>query len=120
MTTREHPPTNSQLASPTYPRSAEPAHTPPGSGAPRVVAVGVLSALRPDRRQRNQRDQERVFFGLHIVAEPEWRISVTAACPCGYRRHGKGRAAGVPLIEDYTSHKKTCAHHTRSTDRRAA
>ncbi|MGW7020844.1 hypothetical protein ACWGGS_16060 [Streptomyces decoyicus] len=114
------PPLKSLPDTPDRPGFAEPSPAPSGSGAPKVVAVGVLSVLRPDQRQRNQRDQERVFFGLHIVAEPEWRIAVTAACPCGYRRHGKGRAAGVPLIEDYTSHKKACAHHTSSTDRRAA
>lgn len=120
MNTPPRPPLKSLPDTPDRPSSAEPASAKAGSGAPKVVAVGVLSALRPDLRQRNQRDQERVFFGLHIVAEPEWRIAVTAACPCGYRRHGKGRAAGVPLIEDYTSHQKTCTHHTSSTERRAA
>lgn len=116
MNTPPRPPLKSLPVPTDRTRSAEPARAPSGSGAPKVAAEGVLSALRPDPHQPTQ---EPVFYGLHIVAEPKWRISVTAACHCGYRRHAKGRAAVVPLIEDYTSHMKTCVHHS-STGRRAA
>ncbi|MFJ5799724.1 hypothetical protein [Streptomyces decoyicus] len=98
MNTPLRPPLKSLPDTPDRPSSAEPVPATAGSGAPKVVALGVLSALRSDRHQHNQQNQERVFFG----------------------RHANGRAAGVPLIEDYTSHKKTCAHHTSSTERRAA
>ncbi|MFH8566974.1 hypothetical protein [Streptomyces sp. NPDC017993] len=101
--------------------SAEPARTTSSSGAPKVVArQGALSALRPDPNHATQGSPERVFYGLHIVAEPKWRISVTAACPCGYRRQVRGRAAVVPTVEHYTEHKKTCPHHTGIAERRHA
>ncbi|MFI2257500.1 hypothetical protein [Streptomyces tubercidicus] len=102
--------------------SAEPAPAHVGSGAPKVAArKGVLSALRPNPHQPTQPEPEPVFYGLHIVAEPEWRISVTAACPCGYRRQVRGRAAVLRVIEDHTNHQKTCPRHAANiVERRKA
>ncbi|MFF7703233.1 hypothetical protein [Streptomyces lydicus] len=104
--------------------SAEPARTPAGSGAPKVVArQGVLSAVRPDLRQTTQCDQEPVFLGVHIVAPPDWSAptSATATCPCGYQRSARGRAAVLSLVEDYTEHKETtCPRHAGIAERRNA
>ncbi|MFE1771206.1 hypothetical protein [Streptomyces sp. NPDC059008] len=119
MTARPHLPTKSPSTTPTTPSFAEPARTPSGSGAPEGAARRAsVHALRPDPRQATQRGAEPVFYGLHIVAEPEWHISVTAACPCGYQRRAKSRDAVVPLIEDYARHKKACTRHTGMIERR--
>ncbi|MEU9498178.1 hypothetical protein [Streptomyces sp. NPDC048196] len=121
MSTQPPPPLEGQPASTTAPCSAEPARTPFDSGAPKGVArQGVLSALRPDPRQPAQPAAELVFYGLHIIAEPEWRIAVTAACPCGFRRQVRGRAKVAQTIEDYTRHKETCPRHTGLVERRHA
>ncbi|MFF8899527.1 hypothetical protein ACF082_18895 [Streptomyces lydicus] len=99
---------------------AEPARTPAGSGAPKGGAEGVLSAVRPDLDQNTQCNQEPVFLGLHIVAPPDWSAptSGTAACPCGYQRSARGRAAVLRLVEDYTEHKETtCPRHAGSAER---
>ncbi|MEU5547356.1 hypothetical protein AB0G85_34155 [Streptomyces sioyaensis] len=114
------PTTPLKSSSPTtgYARPAEPAPAPSGSGAPKGVArKGVLSVLRPDPHTSPGPDRERVFFGLHVVAEPAWRISVTAACPCGYQRQVNGRARVVQTIEDYVRHKETCSRHTALGER---
>ncbi|MGW9079671.1 hypothetical protein [Streptomyces kronopolitis] len=65
--------------------SAKPARTPMGSGAPKVVAEGVLSALRPDPRMEAEQGLGRVFFGLRVVAPWSWDAvaSGTAACHTG-------------------------------------
>ncbi|MEW1752077.1 hypothetical protein [Streptomyces angustmyceticus] len=102
--------------------SAEPARTPAGSGAPKVVAEGVLPAVRPDLRQTTPCDQDPEFLGVHIVAPPDWSAptSATASCPCGYQRSARGRSAVLRLVEDYTEHKTTCPHHTGAAERRRA
>ncbi|MFI1160211.1 hypothetical protein [Streptomyces sioyaensis] len=105
---------------PNSPSSAKPARTPRGSGAPKVVAEGVLSALRPDPRVASGHEEERVFFGLHIVAPPDWAAptSATAVCPCGYRRNARGRSGVLQLVADYTDHKTTCPSFTGITEKR--
>ncbi|MFI0908197.1 hypothetical protein ACH4TE_32490 [Streptomyces sioyaensis] len=106
---------------PDHTDSAKPARTPADSSAPRVVArKGVLSAVRPDPHQLPQPEPEPVFYGLHITAEPEWRISVTAACPCGYLRQVRGRAAVLRVIEEHASHMKTCPRRAGIAERRRA
>ncbi|SEC16321.1 hypothetical protein SAMN05428945_2200 [Streptomyces sp. 2224.1] len=123
MTTPPRPPLKSLPATSDRPSSAEPARTPAGSGAPKVAAEGVLSALRPNPHIASERDEERVFFGLHIVAPPDWRAptSATAACPCGYQDNARGRTAILRLVEDYMNHKETnCPHYTGVTERRKA
>lgn len=99
---------------------AKPAPAPTGSGAPKVVAEGVLSALCSDPRMASGREKERVFFGLHIVAPPDWTAptSATAVCPCGYRRSAKGRSGVLQLVADYTDHKTTCPSFTGITEKR--
>ncbi|MFJ9408931.1 hypothetical protein [Streptomyces sp. NPDC101393] len=102
------------------PRSAEPAPAPTGSGAPKGGAEGVLSAVRPDPRPAAGHEPEWVFFGLHIIAPPSFSAatSATAACRCGYRRQGKGRAAVLRIVEDFTNHQTACPHHTGLAERR--
>ncbi|MGW3272547.1 hypothetical protein ACWDFH_13885 [Streptomyces kronopolitis] len=121
MTSRPHPPTKSTPAAPAPLSLAEPTRTPAGNGAPKGVArQGVLSALRPDPNKPTQRHPEPVFYGLHIVAQPKWRIAVTAACPCGFRLQVRGCAKVAQTIEDYTRHKETCSRHTGLVQRRHA
>ncbi|MFJ9410837.1 hypothetical protein [Streptomyces sp. NPDC101393] len=101
--------------------SAEPARTPSGSGAPRVVArQGVLSAVRPDPHPDTAHEPERVFFGLHIIAPPSFSAatSATAACRCGYRRSAKGRSGVLQLVADYTDHQTACPRHTGIAEKR--
>lgn len=108
MTTREHPPTNSQLASPAHPRSAEPAHTPPGSGAPRVVArKGVLSAVRPDPERGDGRYP---IAWLHVTAPGGGAIpTATSKCLCGRDRSAVGHRKVLALIEDHHAHRTVCS-----------
>ncbi|MFG2861223.1 hypothetical protein [Streptomyces sioyaensis] len=125
MTPRQHPPTNSQLATSNNTISAEPAQATSGSGAPKIAArKGVLSVLRPDPHTSPGPDQERVFFGLHIVAPPDWSAltRATAICRCGtYDRQAKGRVPVLRLVEDWDFHRtNACPLRTPQGGRNAA
>ncbi|MFI9028828.1 hypothetical protein [Streptomyces sp. NPDC053560] len=97
------------------PQDATPAPARDGRCAPKNAArQGVLSALRPGLDDLLPAEPERVFFGLHIVAPPEWSglCRAAATCRCGYERQAKGRAAVQRLVEDWTDHPQRCRLQT--------
>ncbi|MEU5302749.1 hypothetical protein ACH4YO_18575 [Streptomyces noursei] len=107
------------------PQSAEPASAPTGSSAPKDAArKGALSALRPDPHQTTHRPPEQAFFGLHIIAPPDWNAltRATALCRCGtYHREARGRAAVLRLVADWDHHRtKTCPLCTTQEGTQAA
>ncbi|WP_157847674.1 hypothetical protein [Streptomyces violens] len=111
MTGSPRPRLKSPSPAPTGPDSAEPAAASSGRGAPKGVGrQAVLSALRPDPHDLLPAEPERVLFGLHIVAPPEWSAicRATATCRCGYERQAKGRAAVLRLVEEWTVHPEQC------------
>ncbi|MGW5850501.1 hypothetical protein ACWFQ8_21565 [Streptomyces sp. NPDC055254] len=98
------------------PSPAEPATTPDGSGAPKVVAEGVPSSVRPDPHAD---DGRRPVAWLHIVAPPSHGASpsVRSWCSCGRDLFAAGRARALALIADHAEHREACS---RLTPRREA
>ncbi|MEU8993452.1 hypothetical protein AB0C95_01295 [Streptomyces caniferus] len=96
---------------------AEPARTPAGSGAPKVVArQGVLSALRPD-------PQTVTVTGLRpgLDVRGLGRDEVPVAdwlCVCGHHERARGRAAVHALT--HRVQVGHCPHHAPETSRRKA
>ncbi|MFK0015003.1 hypothetical protein [Streptomyces sp. NPDC091027] len=106
MTGRPRPSLKSLPVTPTGVRSAEPARTPGGRGALKVVAEGVPSVCRPDLRVRDGRF---VVAVLHICA-PSSRAVPTAhsKCECGHDRSAVGRANVLALIQVHEDHRAVC------------
>lgn len=98
------------------PRPAEPTPAPDGSGAPRVVAEGVLSSVRLDLLAD---DGRRPVAWLQIVAPPSYGASpsVRSWCSCGRDLFAAGRARALALVADHTQHRTACS---RLTSRREA
>ncbi|MET9695599.1 hypothetical protein ABZY31_01535 [Streptomyces sp. NPDC006529] len=102
----QHPPANSPASTPTGPRSAEPAPTPDGSGAPKVVAEGVLSSLRPDPHGD---DGRRPIAWLHISAPGRGTTpTVRSWCSCGRDLFAAGQSRALALITDHVHHRALC------------
>lgn len=102
----------------TSPRSAEPTPPPAGSGAPKVVAEGVLSALRSDAHG----DDGRRIVGWLVMRAPKpgGTPTVRSWCVCGRNLGSVGYAAGGNLIADHEQHRATCSEQAPQDDRRAA
>ncbi|MFV2119634.1 hypothetical protein ACE14D_14780 [Streptomyces sp. Act-28] len=86
---------------------AEPAPAPGGSGAPKVAAEGVRSAVRPDPHPPAG---PRVVGMLHIAA-PTWRggdPSAVSFCACGRYETARGEHAVVALVTAHTVHRTAC------------
>ncbi|MFC9240905.1 hypothetical protein ACFTZK_31270 [Streptomyces decoyicus] len=106
MSRPEPPPIKSLPATTGRLSSAEPACTPSGSGAPKVVAEGVLSALRPDPQQGDGRHP---IAWLHVTAPGHGAIpTATSKCLCGRDRSAVGQRKVLALIEDHHTHRTTC------------
>ncbi|WP_234321333.1 hypothetical protein [Streptomyces katrae] len=102
----------------THPRSAEPAPTPDGSSAPKVVAEGVPSALRSDPRWD---DGRRPVAWLHINAPGRGVTpSVRSWCACGRDLFAAGQWRALALIADHEHHRAVCSHITPQEGRKAA
>lgn len=87
-----------------------PAKTAPARGgrsAPRVVAEGVPSSVRPDLHGG---DGRRPVAWIHIVAPPSYGASpsVRSWCSCGRDIFTAGRARALALIADHEQHRTTC------------
>ncbi len=116
MTARQRPPTKSPPATSAPLSLAEPAHTPSGSGAPKVAArKGVLSALRPNPQTVTVTGLMPGFVirGLNGSAFPvaDW------LCVCGHHE----RASGGDVYE--LAHRVQvgqCPHRAPETSRRNA
>ncbi|MFJ9418336.1 MULTISPECIES: hypothetical protein [unclassified Streptomyces] len=95
---------------------AEPTRTPAGSGAPKVVAEGVLSALRPDPQTVTVTGINPGFtirgLGRGEMPVADW------LCICGHHERARGRAAVIALNSRVrVGH---CLHSATETDRRTA
>ncbi|WP_405959188.1 hypothetical protein OG239_21615 [Streptomyces sp. NBC_00868] len=108
MTTRPQPRLEGPTSIPAGTSPAEPAPTPDGSGAPKVVAEGVPSSVRPDPRTA---DRRRPVAWLHIVAPPSFGAptEATSWCECDKRiRTATGRAAVLQLVDAHHHHRTVC------------
>ncbi|WP_405424452.1 hypothetical protein [Streptomyces erythrochromogenes] len=115
---------------PHHTSSAEPTPTQDGSGAPKVVAEGVPSSVRPDPLAD---DGRRPVAWLHIVA-PGRGVTPSARswCTCGRDLFAAGQTRALALIADHVQHRAVCPllassegkaaderpDHARRTDRR--
>ncbi|MFI9105792.1 hypothetical protein ACIGXA_35335 [Streptomyces fildesensis] len=104
-----HPDLKSLTTTPNQPGPAEPAHAPSGSGAPKVVAEGVRTAVVPDPHAGRD-PRRRVVAVLHIVAPPYGKAvpSGRSWCECGYQRQAVGRANTEQLILAHKRHQAAC------------
>ncbi|MDX2402829.1 hypothetical protein NJO91_06795 [Streptomyces microflavus] len=93
-----HPPT-SRL------RLAEPAPAASGSGAPKVVAEGVPTAVRPDQQTGDGRYP---IAWLTITAPRGATPTATSICGCGRNLFAAGHHKALALIADHTDHKTRC------------
>ncbi|MGW6939489.1 hypothetical protein ACWGF3_10850 [Streptomyces xanthophaeus] len=116
MTTHPHPPLEGPTPTPSGISPAEPASAPDCGGAPRVVAEGVPSSVRPDPHAD---DGRRPVAWLHIVAPPSYGASpsVRSWCSCGRDIFAAGHARTLALIADHAQHRTSCS---RLTQRREA
>ncbi|MEU9250821.1 hypothetical protein AB0D66_03105 [Streptomyces sp. NPDC048270] len=106
MSTRARPPAKSPAPAPTRISPAEPAALRDGSGAPKVVAEGVPSAVRPNPRWD---DGRRPVAWLHIVAPGRGVTpSVRSWCRCGRDLFVAGQARALALIDDHVQHRTLC------------
>lgn len=93
-----HPPT-SRL------RLAEPAPAASGSGAPKVVAEGVPTAVPPDQQTGDGRYP---IAWLTITAPRGATPTATSICQCGRNLFAAGHRKALALIADHTDHKTRC------------
>ncbi|MEU4030744.1 hypothetical protein [Streptomyces anulatus] len=93
-----HPPT-SRL------RLAEPAPAASCSGAPKVVAEGVPTAVRPDQQTGDGRYP---IAWLTITAPRGATPTATSICACGRDLFAAGHTKALALIADHTDHKTRC------------
>ncbi|MFE7664775.1 hypothetical protein [Streptomyces celluloflavus] len=118
MSTPNTPQVKSLSPTPDSTSPAEPTPATSGRGAPRIVAVGVLSALRPDPRPTG--DGRYPVAWLHITAPRGATPTATSKCLCGRDRSAVGRRQVHALIEDHTAHRDTCPLRNPREERNAA
>lgn len=88
------------------PSPAEPAPTSDGSSAPKVVAEGVPSSVRPNPLAD---DGRRPLAWLHITAPGRGVTpSVRSWCACGRDLFAAGQRRALALIDDHTEHRTHC------------
>ncbi|EPH46824.1 hypothetical protein STRAU_0096 [Streptomyces aurantiacus JA 4570] len=95
---------------------AELASPAPAVGAPKGVAEGVLSALRPDPHIGDGRYP---IAWLHIVAPRGAVPTATSRCACGRDRSAVGHRKVLALIDDHTAHGGQCPLRTPQEGRNA-
>ncbi|MCZ4123196.1 hypothetical protein [Streptomyces sp. H39-S7] len=103
------PDLKSLTTAPDQPDPAQPGDGSSGSGALKVVAEGVRTAVVPG--PRTGRDpRRRVVAVLHIIAPPYWKAvpSGRSWCECGYQRQAIGRANTEQLILAHKRHQAAC------------
>ncbi|WP_406512742.1 hypothetical protein OG851_27095 [Streptomyces sp. NBC_00161] len=107
MSSRPHPRLEGPTSTPTRISSAELAPAQDGSGAPKVVAEGVPSSVRPDPQAD---DGRRPVAWLHIVAPPSFSDPARARswCACGYERTAIGRPGVLQLVQNHNQHRTVC------------
>ncbi|WP_412076712.1 hypothetical protein ACLF6K_15830 [Streptomyces xanthophaeus] len=117
MSIRPHPRLEGPTSRPAGSSPAEPATAPDGSSAPKVVAEGVPSSVRPDPQAD---DGRRPAAWLHIVAPPSFGAPARARswCACGYERTAIGRPGVLQLVQNHNQHRTVCPllnQHDRRT-----
>ncbi|MGW2677168.1 hypothetical protein [Streptomyces sp. NPDC001436] len=111
------------------PSPAGPGQATDGSGAPKVVAEGVLSALRSSDQftcpatPRGFEDPTPERPGIRIHAAPVYRHhydgarwsnryadtpTAAYACRCGQTRTATGQSAVAALVAEYDHHRDLC------------
>lgn len=102
----------------TGPRSAEPTLATGRIGAPKVVAEGVVSALRSDPCWD---DGRRPVAWLHLAAPGRGATpSVRSWCACGRDLFAAGQRRALALIADHEQHRTLCLHITPVQEGRKA
>ncbi|MES9554960.1 MULTISPECIES: hypothetical protein [unclassified Streptomyces] len=115
MTARTHSPLKSLTVTPTGPSIAEPGPAASGGGAPKVVAEGVPSSVRPDPRTGDGRYP---IAWLTVTAPRGATPTATSVCDCGRNLFAAGHRRILALIEDHARHRDLCP--LRSTEERNA
>ncbi|WEH34478.1 hypothetical protein PZB75_14670 [Streptomyces sp. AM 4-1-1] len=92
-------------ATSTGPSTAEPAPAGPGSGAPKNVAEGVPSSVRP---APHTTDSRYPVAWLTITAPRGALPTATSTCQCGRNLFATGHRKTLALIEDHTTHRTHC------------
>ncbi|MFJ3962048.1 hypothetical protein [Streptomyces sp. NPDC090036] len=111
-------PANSPTQAPAGISPAEPAVAIDGSGAPKVVAEGVLSSVRPDPRAD---DGRRPVAWLHINAPGRGVTpSVRSWCACGRDLFAAGQTRALALIADHEQHRLLCPQINPAQEGKAA
>ncbi|MER5358860.1 hypothetical protein [Streptomyces sp. NPDC002785] len=100
---------------PTDSRTAEPAPAAPGSGAPKDVAEGVPSSVRPDP----QTGDGRYPIAWLAISAPRGAVpTATSTCECGRNLFAAGHRKALALIDDHNRHRTRCP--LRTTEERIA
>ncbi|MFB6984107.1 hypothetical protein [Streptomyces scopuliridis] len=117
MSTRPHPRLEGPTAPPTSTSPAEPAPGPSGSGAPKVVAEGVPSAVRLNPQKGDGRYP---VAWLRITAPKGATPTAASWCRCGRDLFAAGHRKVLALIEDHAAHRDRCTLRSSQEERNAA
>ncbi|MFE6907074.1 hypothetical protein [Streptomyces erythrochromogenes] len=106
MTAQPPLPLEGLPSTPAGPSPAKPAPARDGRGAPKVVAEGVPSSVRPNPLAD---DGRRPLAWLHIVAPGRGVTpSVRSWCQCGRDLFAAGQTRALALIHDHVQHRTHC------------
>ncbi|MGP3635976.1 hypothetical protein ACTU45_21900 [Streptomyces sp. 24-1644] len=109
MSPRPHPHLKCLPSTPTGPGIAEPALPGTGGGAPKGVAEGVPTAVRP----APQTGDGRYPVAWLTISAPRGAVpTVTSVCACGRNLFAAGHRKALALIEDHTCHRDLCPLRT--------
>ncbi|MFI1465652.1 hypothetical protein [Streptomyces wuyuanensis] len=117
MTTLPHPPMKSLPGTLDHPSAAAATVVPAAVGAPKGVAEGVPTAVRPDPQPG---DGRRIVAWLHICAPRGAVPTATSQCACGRDRSAVGKPKVLALITDHEQHRDVCPLRTSQEGRNAA
>ncbi|MGW2507869.1 hypothetical protein ACWC0A_00325 [Streptomyces scopuliridis] len=117
MSTPQRPRLKSLPTTTGQPSPAEPASAPSGSGAAKVVAEGVRTAVGSDPQTG---DGRRPVAWLRISAPKGATPTAASWCVCGRDLFAAGHRKVLALIEDHTAHRDLCTLRTTQEERNAA
>ncbi|WP_240044937.1 hypothetical protein [Streptomyces alboflavus] len=117
MSARPRPPLKSIPTATTDRSAAEPGACRTAVGAPKGVAEGVPTAVRPDPRVGDGRVP---VAWLRIVAPRGAVPTATSTCLCGRDRSAVGKVRVLALITDHEAHRDLCPLRTPQEGRAAA